>query len=43
MLMLKEAEWIEIFNESGLSEVRSWRANSSKVWPGTLVLTGKKG
>ena len=43
MLMLKEAEWIEIFNESGLSEVRSWRANSSKDWPGTLVLTGKKG
>ena len=43
MLMLKEAEWIEIFNESGLSEVRSWRANSSNDWPGTLVLTGKKG
>ena len=43
MLMLKEAEWIEIFNESGLSEVRSWRANSSEDWPGTLVLTGKKG
>ncbi len=43
MLMLKEAEWIEIFNESGLSEVKSWRANPSKDWPGTLVLTGKKG
>ena len=43
MLMLKEAEWIEIFNESGLIEVRNWRANPSKDWPGTLVLTGKKG
>ena len=43
MLMLKEAEWIEIFNESGLNEVKSWRANPSKDWPGTLVLTGKKG
>ena len=42
MLMLKEAEWIEIFNASGLSEVKSWRANSSKDWSGTLVLTGKK-
>ena len=43
MLMLKEAEWIEIFNQSGLIEVRNWRANPSKDWPGTLVLTGKKG
>ena len=42
MLMLKEAEWIQIFNESGLSMVPSWRANSSKDWSGTLVLTGKK-
>ena len=41
--LVPEVEWIEIFNESGLSEVRSWRANSSKVWPGTLVLPGKKG
>ena len=43
MLMLKEAEWLEIFNESGLSDVISWRANTSKDWAGTLVLTGKKG
>ena len=43
MLMLKEADWLEIFNESGLSDVISWRANTSKDWAGTLVLTGKKG
>ena len=43
MLMLKEAEWLVIFNESGLSDIKSWRSNQSKDWSGTLVLTGKKG
>ena len=42
MLMLKEAEWIEIFKTSGLQNVTSWRANQSNDWPGTLVLTGIK-
>ena len=42
MLMLKEEEWIKIFKEAGLNEVASWRANQSKDWAGTLVLTGKK-
>ena len=43
MLMLKEAEWLDIFNESGLSDIKSWRSNQSQDWSGTLVLTGKKG
>tara|TARA_Y100000996_G_C22557103_1_gene655860 strand:- start:139 stop:759 length:621 start_codon:yes stop_codon:yes gene_type:complete len=43
MLMLKEAEWLDIFFESGLNDVKSWRSNPSKDWSGTLVLTGKKG
>jgi 2-polyprenyl-3-methyl-5-hydroxy-6-metoxy-1,4-benzoquinol methylase len=43
MLMLKEAEWLDIFNESGLGDIKSWRSNQSKDWAGTLVLTGKKG
>ena len=43
MLMLKEAEWLAIFNESGLGDIKSWRSNQSKDWAGTLVLTGKKG
>jgi 2-polyprenyl-3-methyl-5-hydroxy-6-metoxy-1,4-benzoquinol methylase len=42
MLMLKEAEWLDIFHESGLSDIKSWRSNQSKDWSGTLVLTGKK-
>tara|TARA_B100000963_G_scaffold322456_1_gene306532 strand:- start:1241 stop:1861 length:621 start_codon:yes stop_codon:yes gene_type:complete len=42
MLMLKEAEWLDIFNESGLSDIKSWRSNQSKDWAGTLVLTGRK-
>ena len=42
MMMLKEAEWIEIFSSAGLKEVESWRSNQSHDWAGTLVLTGKK-
>jgi trans-aconitate methyltransferase len=42
MVMLKEAEWIEIFSRAGLQEVESWRSNQSQDWAGTLVLTGKK-
>ncbi|MDC0891906.1 class I SAM-dependent methyltransferase [Gammaproteobacteria bacterium] len=42
MVMLKEAEWIEIFSSAGLKEVKSWRSNQSQDWAGTLVLTGKK-
>ena len=43
MLMFKEAEWLDIFFASGLTDVKSWRSNPSKDWSGTLVLTGKKG
>ena len=42
MLMFKETEWINFFKQAGFNDVRSWRANQSKDWAGTLVLTGKK-
>ena len=42
MLMLKESEWIDIFEMAGLNEVKSWRSGKDKDWPGTLVITGKK-
>ena len=42
MLLLKEAEWLAIFNESGLGDIKSWRSNQSKDWAGTLILTGIK-
>ena len=42
MLMLKEAEWLDIFNESGLSDIKSWRSNHSENCVGTLVITGLK-
>mgnify|MGYP001487498068 CR=1 FL=1 len=42
MLMFKEEEWIEAFTNSGLSQVKSWRANRSDDWEGTLVITGTK-
>ena len=42
MLMLKESEWVDIFYESGLSDVKSWQSNPSEDWAGTLILTGIK-
>ena len=42
MLMFKETEWINFFRQAGFNDVTSWRANQSKDWAGTLVLTGKK-
>ena len=42
MLMLKESEWIDIFETAGLNEVQSWHSGEKKDWPGTLVVTGKK-
>lgn len=40
MFMLKEIEWINLFKATGLKEVTSWRANETKDWAGTLVITG---
>ena len=40
MSLLSEQDWLNIFSESGLSGCKSWRANSSKDFPGTLVVTG---
>ena len=42
MHMLKEAEWIHMFEKAGLCEVDSWHANKHADWAGTLVITGKK-
>tara|TARA_B100000686_G_C16636527_1_gene887614 strand:- start:566 stop:1195 length:630 start_codon:yes stop_codon:yes gene_type:complete len=42
MLMLKEIEWIKIFENSGLNEIENWRSNEDVNWAGTLVITGKK-
>ncbi|HIF37188.1 MAG TPA: class I SAM-dependent methyltransferase [Marine Group III euryarchaeote] len=42
MLMLREIEWIQIFEDAGLSEVESWHSNKHTDWAGTLVITGKK-
>ena len=42
MLMLKESEWIDIFETAGLNEVQSWHSGKDKHWQGTLVVTGKK-
>ena len=42
MLMLKESEWVNIFETAGFNQVESWRSGKDKDWAGTLVITGKK-
>ena len=42
MQMLKQSEWIDMFQRAGFSDVEGWRANQTQVWAWTLVLTGKK-
>ena len=42
MLMLKESEWVNIFETAGFNQVESWRSGEDKDWAGTLVITGKK-
>ena len=42
MTMLKESQWVEMFQSAGLNEVESWRFNQTPDWAGTLVVTGKK-
>tara|TARA_Y100001949_G_C15868182_1_gene278289 strand:+ start:51 stop:668 length:618 start_codon:yes stop_codon:yes gene_type:complete len=40
MSLLGELDWIDMFSESKLSDCKSWRANSSNDFPGTLVVSG---
>ena len=40
MLMLKAAEWVQIFKNAGLNEVETWYSNKHADWNGTLVITG---
>jgi len=42
MLMLKEVEWVQFFENAGLRDVESWHSNKHTDWAGTLVITGKK-
>ena len=40
MSLLGELDWVDMFSESRLSDCKSWRANSSNDFPGTLVVSG---
>ena len=42
MLMLKAAEWVQMFKNAGLNQVESWYSNKHADWNGTLVITGIK-
>ena len=40
MSLLSEQDWLDMFADAGLSGCETWRANPSKDFPGTLVVTG---
>ena len=40
MSLLSEQDWLDMFVDAGLSGCKTWRANPSKDFPGTLVVTG---
>ena len=40
MSLLSERDWLDIFLKSGLSNCKSWKANASNDFPGTLVVSG---
>tara|TARA_B110000014_G_scaffold8468_1_gene5999 strand:- start:586 stop:1203 length:618 start_codon:yes stop_codon:yes gene_type:complete len=40
MSLLSEQDWLDMFVDAGLSGCKTWRANPSKSFPGTLVVTG---
>ena len=42
MLMLKAAEWVQMFKKAGLNDVETWYSNKHADWNGTLVITGIK-
>tara|TARA_Y100001970_G_C14207127_1_gene844739 strand:- start:1643 stop:2260 length:618 start_codon:yes stop_codon:yes gene_type:complete len=40
MSLLSEHDWLDMFVDAGLSACKTWKANPSKDFPGTLVVTG---
>ena len=42
MIMLHESEWLDIFKQAGLKNIKTWRSNQQETWAGTLILTGTK-
>ena len=42
MNLLKEKDWINIFNKAGFLNVKNWRSGIKNDWGGTLIVTGTK-
>ena len=42
MTLLKEKNWINIFNDVGFLDVKKWRSGEKNDWAGTLIVTGVK-
>ena len=42
MTLLSEEEWLSLWKDAGFIDIKSWRANPSDDFPGTLVISGRK-
>lgn len=42
MTLLSERQWLDLFQQAGFSEIKSWRVGAKENWTGTLVVTGIK-
>jgi len=40
MTLLKEAEWVTLFEKHGFSNIRNFRSNQSEEFPGTCIIVG---
>ena len=42
MHCLSEAEWEEMFEKAGLTNIKRWRSKQNGPWQGTLLVTGER-
>lgn len=42
MTLLSEQQWLELFQQAGFQDIKTWRVGAKENWAGTLVLTGIK-
>ena len=42
MTLLSEKQWLDLFQQAGFQNCKTWRVGAKENWAGTLVLTGIK-
>ena len=40
MTTLSESQWLQLFVDAGLTDLKSWRIDAKGDWAGTLALSG---